>query len=664
MPTWLLFVLVILLFSLVAAWIVRRLLDVEVGWLRSFLTALVVFLLASPIALWTLREAEIYVDGAFVAPAGVAVGFVAVTIGWMFAVVVIAVETLEFLWPSHRLRNPISVVRDAIRRRDRARRYAQIVAIGSRHGLTFYESRRRGDAELPTALVSAMNEGGVTFVKLGQVLSSREDVLPPALINALSTLQMDSSPIPWAEAEAAIIDQLGVPIEQVFAEIDPQPLAAASVAQVHAARLVSGEDVIVKIQRPKARAQVTTDLDILDRLAADAEARTDWAKDYGLHALVTEFARGLREELDYREEVANSELLRAAIAGGASSCLRIPRMFREYCTDRMIVQEFVGGTPFSRLQPGALPDDVAVAMADSLVDAVIDQVVVRGIFHADLHPGNLILDDESEEETAAGNADRPPTITLIDFGSVGIVESSMRRLLVPLLVGMANEDDVAVTDAALLMCGRPSGDFDAVTLQRDIGVILTRLHNARSDENVFRLLLDVLRRNRMALPPSLLLVFRTLASLEGTLRKLVPDYDMVGRALHTAPRLVRSLVSPTKALLSAQTWSALVIEQARRLPRRLENLTDSLDEGTLSVRLRTFESPDERSWIDGLIGRITMTAIGITLVVAGIILGVDDGGPMLTGDVPSFAFLGSIVGLGGLLLLLRSLRSALRRSAR
>ena len=654
MPSWLLFTIVIVVFSLVATWIVRRLLDIEVGWLRTFVTALVVFLLASPVAIWTLNETGVYADGRFVSTWAVSLAFVALTVGWMFAAVVIVVLTLEFLWPSHRMRNPISVVRDAIRRRDRARRYLQIVAIGSRNGLTFYESRRRGDGELPTALVSAMNEAGVTFVKLGQVLSSREDVLPPALVVALSTLQMDSSPIPWAEAQAAIIDQLGVPIEQVFAEIESTPLAAASVAQVHAARLISGEDVVVKIQRPRARAQVTTDLDILDRLASDAEARTNWAKDYGLHALVTEFARGLREELDYRTEVANSEMLRAAIAGNPDSRLRIPRMFRDYCSDRMIVQERVGGTPFSRLQPGALAHDRAVEIADELVESVVDQIVVRGIFHADLHPGNLILDDERESDGSS-------TITLIDFGSVGIVESSMRRLLVPMLIGMANEDDAAVTDVALLMCGRPAGDFDEVALQRDIGVILTRLHNARADENVFRLLLDVLRRNRMALPPSLLLVFRTLASLEGTLRKLVPGYDMVGHALHIAPRLARSLVSPTKALLSAQTWSSLLIEQSRRLPRRLEHVTRSLDDGTMSVRLRTFETPDERSWVDGLLGRLTMTAIGIALIISGIILSVDDGGPMLTGDVPAFAFLGSIVALGGLLLLLRSLRSALKR---
>lgn len=650
MPAWLVFALVALAFSLVAAWIVRRLLDVEVGWLRAWVTAIVVFVIASPVAVWSLTQAQVYEDGRLVADGAIAIAFVALTVGWMLAAVVIAVLTLEFLWPSRRWRNPISVVRDAIRRRDRARRYAQILAIGSRHGLTFYESRRRGeqDEELPAALVSAMNEAGVTFVKLGQVLSSREDVLPPALIAAFSTLQMDSTPIPWAEAEAAIRAQLGCPIEEVFAEIDPVPLAAASVAQVHAALLRSGEDVVVKIQRPRARAQVTTDLDILERLAAQAERRTDWARAYGARALVAEFSRALREELDYRIEVSNTEMLRSAIPRSEATRLHVPRVYPQYSTAQMIVQERVIGTPFGRLAPGAVPEEEARRIADDLLDAVFEQIAVRGVFHADLHAGNVILGEDG-------------AVTLIDFGAVGVLERSMRRLLIPMLIGMANEDDVAVTDVALLMCEPPGGEFDTTTLQRDIGVILTRVHNARADENIFRSFLDALRRNRMALPPSLLLVFRTLASLEGTLRRLVPDYDMVGRALEVAPRMARSLVSPRTALLSAQTWSTLIAEQMRRMPRRIESLTRSLDEGTLSVRLRALESPDDRSYIDGIIGRLTTTVIGITLVIAGIMLGVDDGGPLLTGDVPAFSFLGSIVGLGGLLLLLRSLRGALRR---
>lgn len=650
MPAWLVFALVALAFSLVAAWIVRRLLDVEVGWLRAWVTAIVVFVIASPVAVWSLTQAQVYEDGRLVADGAIAIAFVALTVGWMLAAVVIAVLTLEFLWPSRRWRNPISVVRDAIRRRDRARRYAQILAIGSRHGLTFYESRRRGeqDEELPAALVSAMNEAGVTFVKLGQVLSSREDVLPPALIAAFSTLQMDSTPIPWAEAETAIRAQLGCPIEEVFAEIDPVPLAAASVAQVHAARLRSGEDVVVKIQRPRARAQVTTDLDILERLAAQAERRTDWARAYGARALVAEFSRALREELDYRIEVSNTEMLRSAIPRSEATRLHVPRVYPQYSTAQMIVQERVIGTPFGRLASGAVPEEEARRIADDLLDAVFEQIAVRGVFHADLHAGNVILGEDG-------------AVTLIDFGAVGVLERSMRRLLIPMLIGMANEDDVAVTDVALLMCEPPGGEFDTTTLQRDIGVILTRVHNARADENIFRSFLDALRRNRMALPPSLLLVFRTLASLEGTLRRLVPDYDMVGRALEVAPRMARSLVSPRTALLSAQTWSTLIAERMRRMPRRIESLTRSLDEGTLSVRLRALESPDDRSYIDGIIGRLTTTVIGITLVIAGIMLGVDDGGPLLTGDVPAFSFLGSIVGLGGLLLLLRSLRGALRR---
>ncbi|TQJ29966.1 AarF/ABC1/UbiB kinase family protein [Microbacterium sp. SLBN-146] len=653
MPTWLIFAAVVLSFSLIAAWIVRRLLDTEIGWLRAWLTALVVFLLATPVAIWALTEADVYQDGAFVVAGPVALAFVALNLGWMFAAVFIVVMTLEFLWPSRRWRNPITVVRDAIRRRDRARRYAQILAIGSRHGLTFYESRRHGDeGELPSALVSAMNEAGVTFVKLGQVLSTREDVLPPPLIRALSTLQMDSSPIPWPEAEAAIAEQLGRPLDEVFGEIDPEPLAAASVAQVHAARLVDGDEVVVKIQRPRARAQVTTDLDILDRLAAEAERRTDWAKAYGAYALVQEFARGLREELDYGTEVANTEMLRSTVET-AGSRLRIPRVYTECSTRQMIVQERVTGIPLSRLEPGALPLDRATDLADALVDAVIDHIAVRGIFHADLHPGNVILD----EDDGTGQA----TLTLIDFGSVGIVESSVRRLLLPMLIGMANEDDVAVTDIVLMLCQPADGDVDATALQRDIGVILTRMHNSGMDENIFRLLLDVLRRQRIALPPSLLLVFRTLTSLEGTLRKLVPGYDMVSRALTTAPRIASSLVSLHGMALTAQTWSMLLGEQVRRLPRRIENVSRALEEGTLSVRLRSFESTDERRWVDGLLGRVTTTLIGIALVISGILLGVDDGGPMLTGNVPAFAFLGSIVGLGGLLLLLRSLRTALRR---
>ncbi|HYP72715.1 MAG TPA: AarF/UbiB family protein, partial [Microbacterium sp.] len=554
--------------------------------------------------------------------------------------------TLEFLWPSRRARNPVSLVRDAFRRRDRARRYAQIVAITSRHGLgVFRAGRRRSREEIPAALVATLNEAGVTFVKLGQMLSARDDVLPRELTDALGILQADSTPLPWEQARMAIEQQLGRPIDEVFAEVDPEPLAAASVAQVHAARMPDGTEVVIKIQRPAARTQVRTDLDILSTLAHDAERGTDWARDYQVVALADEFARSLSQEMDYRIEVANAEMLR----GPASGRIRVPRTIAALCTEQLIVQERAIGTPFARLTGAdrARPD--ARQIADDVLDEAFSQIAVRGVFHADLHAGNLILSEDG-------------TVTLIDFGAVGILEKSMRRLLLPLLVAMANEDDVAATDIVLLLVAEPEGGVDTAALQHDIGVVLTRLrHLPGLDENIFRSLLDVMRRHRLGIPPALLLVFRTLGSLEGTLRRLDPEYDMVGRALARSSHFVAAAVSPTSAAMSLETQLALTLERVRTLPRRFERIASSLEKGTLSVRVRAFDAVPERSFIDSIVGQFTMTFVGAALVVTGILLAVSGGGPMITSDVPGFAFIGSIAGLAGLLLLLRVLRLSLRR---
>ena len=246
MPAWLVFALVALAFAAAATWVSRRLLDTPVGWVRSLVFSLLVFSLSVPLVLWMLEQSHVYADGEFLVSWPFVAIISALILGWVFAVVVVVIVVSEFLVPTRPLRNPILVIRDAIRRRDRARRYAQIVVIASRHGIGLYQNRARGYSdELPEALVGALNEAGVTFVKLGQVLSSRADVLPPQFIKALSTLQMDSTPIPWAEAEAAIRYELKRPLEEVFASVDQTPMAAASVAQVHTATLLDGSRVVI-----------------------------------------------------------------------------------------------------------------------------------------------------------------------------------------------------------------------------------------------------------------------------------------------------------------------------------------------------------------------------------------------------------------------------------
>jgi ubiquinone biosynthesis protein len=652
MPNWLAFALVALAFAAVATWVSRRLLDTPVGWVRSLIFSIVVFALSIPLVLWMLEQSHVYADGRFLVAWPIAATISALILGWVFAVVVVVIVVSEFLVPTQPIRNPIVVIRNAIRRRDRARRYAQIVVIASRHGIGLYQNRARGYSdELPEALVGALNEAGVTFVKLGQVLSSRADVLPPQLVTALATLQMDSTPIPWAEAEAAIRHELRRPLDEVFASVDQTPLAAASVAQVHAATLKNGERVVVKIQRPRARAQVTTDLDILERLAADAERRTEWARDYGARALAAEFARTLREELDYRVEAANTEMLRGAIERSQSPVLNIPTVHHDISTSRMLVLERAYGIPFSRLTPDALPPAAAQKVVDGVVDSVFEQIAVRGVFHADLHAGNLILAEDG-------------TVTLIDFGAIGILERSVRRLLAPLLVAIANDDDVSATDIVLLLCAPMSGgSVEQAVLQHDIGAILTRVANAQVGENVFTALIDVLRRHRLAMPPSLLLVFRTLISLEGSLRRLVPGYDMVGRGLSRAPHIALQLVTPRAVALGLQAQSAILAEQMRRLPRRIEGITQALQDGTFQVRVRALESADDRRWLDSILGEVTATVVGVALVATGFFLAVSDVGPEITDGVRAFSFLGSVLGLGGMLLLLRSLSGAFRRRA-
>lgn len=654
MPEWLLYSIAAAVFAVVATWLAKRVLEARVGWVRGPIVSLVVFVVFAPLGVWVLREAGILRDGRVLADHPVALGFILLVLAWMFAIVLIALITLELMWPARAPVGPIIAVREALHRRRRAMRYARIVAIASRHGLGGMRSES-ARAELPRALAATLDDAGVTFVKLGQILSTRSDLLPAEITGALSSLQMDTTPIPWPEAKAAIETQLGRPLELVFSRIDETPLAAASVGQVHTATLLSGGDVVVKIQRPKARAQVATDLDIIERAAADLERRTSWAKDVGAAALAAQFSAALREELDYRVEVANMEMLRDSMTAADARAVRIPDVHADLCTEQLIVMEHVRGVPFSRLpEPGSgLPGSVAPAdatrIADAVLDVIVGQIALRGVFHADLHPGNLILQPDG-------------IVALIDFGSVGIVEKGLRRLLLPLLVALHNEDDSGATDAVLMLV-KPRNDaaVDVAALQHDIGVILTRLHNSRADQHLFAALIDVLRHHRLALPPGLLLAFRTLGAVEGTLRRLDPEYDMIKRALSRAPHYALRMGDPRSTALTAQVQLQLGLERMRELPRRVDGILHDLESGQLTVRLRALESPEDRSWVESLTGRLTTTLVGATLVVVGVMMGIADNGPVLTDSVSVFPFLGSVVGLGGLLLLLRSLRTALVR---
>ena len=387
----------------------RRLLGVPVGWPRTFLLSLVANAAAAPLLSWTLLEIGIdWRSSTLDSQQQSVVVLVSVLfVAWVVAVEVGVLVILEALLPTGSVPGPVELVRTAPARVRRARRYAQIVRIAARHGLGRYLTPRPPDHEPGVATARALREaltaGGVTFVKLGQMLSTRSDLLGPSYVAELSRLQSDVRPEPWETVRRTLVEELGRDPDEVFVEVDPVPLAAASVGQVHRARLASGEDVVVKVQRTDARAQVTADLDIVERLAAWLQRTTPWARTLGVRDLAAGFAQSLDEELDYRVEAANVAAVRAGLP--ADSPVRVPRVHEHLTTERVLVMERMPGRPLS--EPAALEGTGAeerAELAEELLGSVLHQVLVTGVFHADLHAGNVLLDGRPARASACSTS--------------------------------------------------------------------------------------------------------------------------------------------------------------------------------------------------------------------------------------------------------------------
>jgi len=283
----------------------------------------------------------------------------------------------------------------------RSRRYAEIFAITLRHGLLSSSRRRRASSDvaerkaLARSLRLALEEGGATFTKLGQLLSSRRDLLPPEFTDELATLTDHAPPVAWEEVERIVHEELG-PTE-VFSHIDPQPMAAASIAQVHAATLVSGEAVVVKVQRPDIGPLIERDVDILTRIARFLEARSRTARSLGAVELGNGFATAIGEELDFRIEARNMAAVLKSTSrrdDETARAVKVPVPDPRFCTRRVLVMERLDGASIASAVSLDQHRDERAHLARALLHVVLTQVMVDGVFHADPHPGNVLLLDD------------------------------------------------------------------------------------------------------------------------------------------------------------------------------------------------------------------------------------------------------------------------------
>lgn len=536
--------------------------------------------------------------------------------------------------PTGSVPNPVALLRSLPAGTRRGARYTAILRIAARHGLAAYFGRRRSGRPAPESKVArslreALTEGGVTFVKLGQMLSTRPDLLPPAYIRELSGLHSDVPPEPWSSIRPVIQAQLGGDIDDTFAEIDPQPIAAASIAQIHTARLRDGRAVVIKVQRPGARAQVTADLDIVQRLARTLDRRAGWARALGVTALARGFADSLAEELDYRIELANMQAIAAA-----SPDLRIPRPLPELSGRHVLVMDRVPGRPLSAAGAivAKMPADQRAQMAQRLFSTVLRQVLVTGVFHADLHPGNIFVADDG-------------TLALLDFGSVGRLDQAARTSLSTLLMAVDRQDAIAATDSLTDLLDAPAA-LDHRLVEREVGQIIMRYSGGVGSGGsgpLFADLFMIVIRHDLAVPAAIAAAFRALGALDGSLALLTGDMDLIAVARTQGRDMISEKLAPASIRGAAEMQLAACLPMLQRLPRRINRLATDLESGAFTMGVRVFQHPADRAFLTNLVQQVVVALLAAALAIGGVLLLIADTGPQMTPGLRLFTFLGALL---------------------
>jgi ubiquinone biosynthesis protein len=530
----------------------------------------------------------------------------------------------------------------------RSRRYLQVTRIAARHGLGTYLSGRGpgGDEPGPLArnLRLALEEAGGMFVKLGQVLSTRADLLPHDFIAELSMLQDHVAPADPAGIEALLTAELGAPPHRVFASFDPVPLAAASIGQAHRAQLSTGERVIVKVQRPEVRALVERDLDILLRIARALEARAPWAQQFAVLEMTRGFAGALREELDFRIEARNI----AAVAG--SSKVRVPAVYGQWSTSRVLVMEHLNGVSVRDAGPVLAKINAdRHGLACSLLGTMLRQVMLEGTFHADPHPGNVLVLRDGQ-------------LALIDFGSVGRLDPLQQAALRRLMLAVARRNPAELHDSLLdlAQATRPEAAGDDLLEPALAQFIAQHLGPGMvPDTAMFTTLFRLLLEFGLVFPPVIAAVFRAMITLEGTLARLDPDFQIIEETQTMAASWLGDMLAPASLREAATDEMLGLLPVLRRLPRRFDRITTSLERGTLTTSVRLFADERDRQFVRSMVGRAVLAFLGAAFGVMSVMLIGVHGGPLFfpaaaaTGGTSLFHVFGYVGLFFSLVLILR-----------
>lgn len=510
------------------------------------------------------------------------------------------------------------------RRYQHVRRYREITQVLLKHGLghlvevldlarflswprrLLHRERPEGVPMTgPQRLLAAIEELGPTFIKLGQILSTRPDLVPPDYLAALSLLQDTVPPVPFADVREMVASELGAAPEEVYVSFDPTPVASASLGQVHRASLPDGERVVVKVQRPGIQAVINTDLEILFDLARLAQERTSLGENADLEEIAEDFAFTLRNELDYRREGRNADRFRHNFADEPT--LYIPQVYWDYTTRRVLTLEEISGI---KINDVAAMDAAGIDRKQVALNAaqiILKEVFEDGFFHADPHPGNFFV--------MPGEV-----IGAMDFGMVGRLDRRLRDDLLRLFIVAVRLDAEGVVDQLVRM-GVIVGEVDRRRLARDIGRLLSRYYGLLlKDIRVAELVEEVTPltfRYRLHFPSDLWLLAKTLAMMEGVGYQLDPDFNVFAVSLPYVESMVRELSSPWawggRALKGAEEMAEALL----RLPEQWTRIVERIERGEVQVRVTHDDHQAEIAHWERMASRL-----GVSLVMAALIVSV------------------------------------------
>jgi ubiquinone biosynthesis protein len=503
----------------------------------------------------------------------------------------------------------------------RARRYRQIADTLGRHGLGYFlnvlgleqfvplhtgllgHAQRPEPYSRPEYVRMALAELGTTFIKLGQILSTRSDLIPREYQVELAKLQDQAPPVPANQIQEILRAEFGRPVDEVFATFGMEPLAAASIGQVHAASLADGTDVVVKVRRPGVVEQVDEDLEILQNLAVAASRRSELANQYDLVGLAQEFAQSLRSELDYLHEGQNAERFAKNFAG--SSDVHIPRVFWETTTSRVLTLERVRGV---KISDTAALDEAGidrVSLAQRAADLLVKMVLDDGFFHADPHPGNFFVESDGR-------------LGLIDFGLVGSLDEGTQDKLVGLLLAVSSKDPDELVDAVLDL-GVARQRVDRAQLRRDIAHLMSRYYNTPIGEIALGPLIneaeDVVRAHRLQVPSEFALLLKTAVMSEGLGAQLDPNFELTAVVVPHAQRLMLRQYSPVRVAQRVGKASLDAARLAIELPRQLRRLLADLERGDLEFAMRPTGFEPMLHQAERMVNRLVLGMLAASFIV-------------------------------------------------